>query len=103
MLHEVCYYNGYGLDHLEKVVREEYPSEAIMQLEIGPRLRIERLNGEYVIYDLSDSTTHHLSKLLPWMEESMSLLLLVEPGEEVKNVGYRYNSTVFYLERRGLL
>lgn len=103
MLHEVCYYNDYGVDHLEKVVREEYPKEAIMQLELGPRIRIERFETEYSIYDMSDATTSFVRKLPPWIEESISLLLLVESGEEVKNVGYRYNSSVFYLDRRGLI
>jgi hypothetical protein len=103
MLHEVCYYNGYGVDHLEKVVHEEYPKEAIMQLELGPRIRIERFDNEYSIYDMCDATTNFVRKLPLWMEESVSLLLLVESGEEVKNVGYRYNSSVFYLDRRGVL
>lgn len=103
MLHEVCYYNGHDLDHLTKIVCEQYPKEAAMQLEIGLRLRVECFNHEYSVYDIAEEKTWFLQKLVPWMEESVAILLLVEHGEEVEGVGYRYSSTVFYLERKGLI
>lgn len=107
MLHEVCYYNGYPLEHLETIVRNEYPKEAMMQLEIGCRLRVEHVTSEYEdeywIHDIQEGKSYNINKLVPWMERSIALLLLIEPGQQIENVGYRYNSSVFYLDRRGLI
>lgn len=103
MLHEACYYDGASSERLQKLVWNQYPQEAQAKLELGPRIRVELLPNEYTVYDFTDPVYLYFKKLPPWMEESMALLLLVESGTEVDGIGYRYNGTVFYLERRGLM
>lgn len=74
-----------------------------MRLELGPHYRVELTPDGYKVYDMKTITTVTLQDPPEWMKEAVALLLLIEHSAEVKGVGYRYNSTIFYLERRGAL
>lgn len=69
-------------------------------MDLATRLRVEILSGErWAIHDVGSGESEVALQLPEHIERRLALLLMVDDDTEVDGVGYRYKSTVFYVDK----
>lgn len=73
----------------------------------GTKIRVQLLeNGQVSVIDFTAQDPGATARVVPRnalpaaLLESLHLLLLVDPDTTVPGLGYKYDDTIFYLEKR---
>lgn len=69
-------------------------------MDLVARVRVMILDGGgYNLHDVKSGVSEVTLQLPEHIERRLALLLMVDDDTEVENAGYRYKSTVFYVDK----
>ncbi len=103
-VYELCRDDLNTFAHLMERTEKQFGAEALERLKMGV-IRVEEQGANFIVSSLTGEKTIKPVKvrkqdIAPWVQDTLALLRLIEPGEEIPELGHRYSESVFYLDQK---